>query len=166
MFQAGTAIIDSPTILQYYTARDVPLPAGLKGYVHQAFQLFNIYLKTGPDKASAQTDLVRMMLQADSSVDTFVCGDFNFIEDREDTTGTFAPPTAAFLDVWSQFKFKFSVSDVPHSSFTFFHLTADPSSPYSWASRIDRFLIPSGFFSNPLVNADVSLFSHPSNYRP
>jgi len=30
------------------------------------------------------------MLQADSSVDTFVCGDFNFIEDREDTTGTFA----------------------------------------------------------------------------
>jgi len=30
MFQAGTAIIDSPTILQYYTAIDVPLPAGSK----------------------------------------------------------------------------------------------------------------------------------------
>ena len=106
------------------------------------------------------------MLEADSSVDTFMCGDFNFIEDREDTTGTFTPPTVAFLDVWSQFKVKFSVSEVPHSSFTFFHLSADPSSMYSWASRIDRFLIPSVLFSNPLVTSEVSLFPHPSNYRP
>ena len=125
-----------------------------------------MYFKTGQGKANAQADLVRLMLEADSSVDTFVCGDFNFVEDRGDTTGNFTPPTAAFLDVWSQFKVKFAVSDVPHSSFTFFHITADPTSAHSWASRIDRFLMPSAYFSNPLVSVDVSLFSHPSNYRP
>jgi ribonuclease HI/exonuclease III len=176
MYQAGTAIIDSPAIMRYYTATDIPLHASLKGFVqlrrycsrappHQSFQLFNVYFKTGQGKASAHLDLVRRMLEADSSVDTFLCGDFNFIEDREDTTGSFTPPTAAFLDIWSQFKVKFSVSEVPHSSFTFFHIPSDPSS-YSWASRIDRFFIPSALLSNPLVSADVSLFPHPSNYRP
>jgi len=106
------------------------------------------------------------MLEADHNIDTFLCGDFNFIEDREDTTGPFTPPPASFANVWAAFKAKFSVSEVPHSSFTYFHLTSDPTSPHSRASRLDRFLIPSSLFSNPLVTTDVSIFSHPSNYRP
>ena len=175
--EAGTAIVDSPSILRYYTPADVPLPTGLKGFVqlrrysprappHQPFQLFNVYFKTGQAKASAQEDLVRLMLSADSSVDTFLCGDFNFIDDRDDTTGVFTPPPTSFSDVWSQFKAKFSVSEVPHSSFTYFHITADPLSAHSWASRLDRFFVPSSLFFNPLVTTDVSIFSHPSNYRP
>ena len=85
MHQAGTAIIDCPSILRSYTAADVPLPAGLKGFVqlrrysprappYQPFQLFNIYFKTGQGKISAHTDLVRLMLEADSSIDTFMRG--------------------------------------------------------------------------------------------
>lgn len=103
MHVAGTAIIDSPAVLRYYAPVDVTLPANLKGYVqlrryipraptHQPFQLFNVYFKTGQSKASVQEDFVRSMLGADSSIDTFVCGDFNFVESSEDTTGPFAPP--------------------------------------------------------------------------
>ena len=125
-----------------------------------------MYFKTGQNKATLQEDLVRSMLGADSSIDTFLCGDFNFVESSEDTTGPFASPPAAFLDAWANFKAKFSVSEVPHSAFTWFHLTADPTSPHSQASRLDRFLVPSSLFSNPLVTTDVSIFSHPSNYRP
>ena len=174
---SGYPCASLPSILRYYTPADVPLPTGLKGFVqlrrysprappHQPFQLFNVYFKTGQAKASAQEDLVRLMLSADSSVDTFLCGDFNFIDDRDDTTGVFTPPPTSFSDVWSQFKAKFSVSEVPHSSFTYFHITADPLSAHSWASRLDRFFVPSSLFFNPLVTTDVSIFSHPSNYRP
>ena len=108
MHVAGTAIIDSPAILRYYAPVDVPLPANLKGYVqlrrymprappHQPFQLFNVYFKTGQSKANVQEDLVRSMLSADSSIDTFVCGDFNFIESSEDTTGSFTPPPGSLF---------------------------------------------------------------------
>src|SRR6185312_2827725 len=42
----------------------------------------------------------------------------------------------------------------------------DPLSPHCRASRLDRFLVPSSILSNPLISTDVSIFPHPSNYRP
>src|SRR5579872_5202095 len=98
------------------------------------------------------------MLKADSSVDTFLCGDLNFVEDREDTTGPFTPLPASFVDAWSSLKSKFNISDVPHASNTYFHLTSDPSSPHSWASRLDRFLVP--LLSSPTPSSLLmSMFS-------
>src|SRR6185312_8639264 len=83
---AGTAILDSPTLLRFYNPVDVPLPGALRGYVqlrryepraptHQPFQLFNVYLPTGPGKHAEQEKCIRLMSMADASVDTFVCGD-------------------------------------------------------------------------------------------
>ena len=79
MHEAGTAIIDSPSILRFYDPTDVALPANLKGYVqlrrytpraapHQPFQLFNVYFKTGQGKSLVHEDLVSSMLKVEPSI--------------------------------------------------------------------------------------------------
>ena len=76
--------------------------------------------------------MLRALLTVDASVPTFVCGDMNFIE---------APcrsslPTQVFAKVWRTFKDRFRIVDVDHDAHTFFHVTKDVTSPFSWSSRV------------------------------
>ena len=112
------------------------------------------------------SSLVSAMSRVESAFPTFMCGDFNFIEHPEDSTSSSPSfPPASFLTSFSAFKSKFSLIDPPHASHTFFHLTADPSSPYCWSSRIDRFLLPSFFLDNPIVAPSISTPFHFTNFK-
>ena len=175
MHRAGTAIIDSPSLRRFYKGTDVLLPPITKGHVQlrhytplvpgrPPFQLFNFYLKSGVEW-SFNTALIKSLLTAPSISHTFVCGDFNFVEKSTDTTSANPSlPTAAFLAVWEDFKTHFSVGDVESDSHTYFHVDkADPSSPFSHTSRLDRFLAPTSLFSHPLFSPVVFTPYHNTN---
>lgn len=175
LHQAGTVIIDCPSLTKFYSGNDIVLPAVAKGYVqlrrytptdglHLPFQLFNVYFKSGHDY-TVLSDLVNSMMKADCSVPTFVCGDFNFIESPSDSSSAkpLLPP-AHFITLWNDFKAKFRLADADHDHHTFYHITSDPTSPYSWSSRLDRFLLPDSLFSHPLLSPSVSIRHHPTNF--
>jgi len=177
MQRGGTVIIDTPNILKYYSPCDIPLPPITRGYVqlrkyiplsntHKPFQLFNVYFKSKRGDFSVNSQLVSAMSSVDSSIDTFVCGDFNFIENCDDST-SLSPlfPTSSFLSIFSSFKAKFNLFDPLHDNHTFYHITDDPTSPFSWSSRIDRFLLPVSLLDNPIVSPTVSVPFHYTNLK-
>jgi hypothetical protein len=74
---AGTLIIDSPSLCKFFTGQDIPL-APTQGYIQlrrynpkdparSPFQVFNFYLKSGPDYAF-NTELVSSLLGIDCSL--------------------------------------------------------------------------------------------------
>ena len=170
--QAGTIIIDTPQIVKYFAGSDCPLPEMAQGHVqlrrytpkgpHPPFQLFNVYFKSGD--FSFNKKLIDVMSEAPNDIDTYVCGDFNFIENLTDSSSSSPSlPPAYFLDAWSKFKSTFKVFDPPHDAHTFFHITSDIFSPFSWSSRLDRFLLPLSLYDHPLITPTVSIPHHPTN---
>lgn len=178
MSTAGTLVIDTPSISQFYWGSDVPLPPCCKGYVqlrrylpknplYKPFQLFNIYLPTCSNKTFLQTQILHALLSVSSSLPSFFAGDFNFITSPEDSSNPSPSlPPAAFLSLFNSLKEYFAVSEVPHNEHTYFHITKDPTSPYSYSTRLDRFYIPSSLFHSLLSSPSASVFCHPSNFRP
>jgi hypothetical protein len=153
MMSAGTLIIDTPNVSKLYVGVDVPLPAIARGYVQmrrysprvgtgQAFQVCNVYFKSGRE-FDFNTKLIEALCLINNDIATFLCGDTNFIEFNSDissTTPLLAP--ANFLTAWEKLKSHFNLYEPPNEAHTFYHLTSDPSSPFSWSSRIDRLLVP------------------------
>ena len=129
------------------------------------FQIFNVYFKSGGD-FSFNSTLLHAMLSVDSSIPTFLCGDLNFIEDSTDTTST-TPllPPSSFISLWEALKSKFSLHDPVHHAHTFYHITSDPTSPYSWSSRLDRILSPHSLSCHPVVSPSVSIPFHHTNLK-
>ena len=177
MHSGGTAIIDTPSILKHFAPSDIPLPPVTRGFVqlrrytplstsHKPFQIFNVYFHSKRGDFSFNSLLLSAMSSADNTVDSFVCGDFNFIENEKDSS-SLSPllPPSYFLDKISAFKSKFNLFDPLHDSHTFFHVTDDPVSPFSWSSRIDRFLLPVFFLDNPALSASVSIPFHSTNLK-
>lgn len=178
MSSAGTAIIDTPSILSVYAPEDVLLPPVCKGYVqlrryiprnncYKPFQVFNVYFKTGPDKFSFQSQLLHAIISVASSIPSFFCGDFNFISSPADSSNPSPPlPPATFLSLYNDMMNVFDVIEAPHHEHTYFHITDDPTSPFSYSTRLDRFLIPAAHMHNPLFSPCVSISHHHTNYRP
>jgi exonuclease III len=178
--QAGTLIIDTPRVNKFFTGSDVSLPPAVRGHIQlrrytpkdparSPFQVFNFYLKSGSD-FSAKEKLLTSLLEArppleEGSLPTFVCGDLNFVESVDDTTSANPRlPTAEFSKVWENFKDRFGLSEVAHDAHTYFHYTADPTSPYSRSSRLDRVLVPSALASHPLFSPAVNIPHHLTNF--
>ena len=76
--KAGTLIIDTPRVTKFFTGSDVPLPLAVRGRIQlrrytpkdpsrSPFQVFNFYLKAGPDFA-ANTKLLTSLLDARPSL--------------------------------------------------------------------------------------------------
>ena len=173
---SGTLIIDCPGIRRFYQGAPVPLPAVTRGRVQlrrytplspnrSPFQLFNFYLVSGGE-FSANSGIINSLLDLDASIPTFVCGDLNFIEKTSDSTSaTPVLPTQTFLDSWEAFRTRFGLVDVDHDAHTFFHISpSDPSSRYSWSSRLDRFLAPASICSHPLFSPAVDIPHHSTNH--
>ena len=176
MSHAGTLIIDTPSIIATHEGSDVPLPPIARGRVqlrrylprsntHSPFQLFNVYFKSGGD-FSFNASLIKAISNVDRSIPTFLCGDLNFIESRDDSTSAspLLPPTS-FVNAWDTFKALFNLFDPLHTSHTFYHISNNPTSPYSWSSRLDRFLIPSSLAHNPTITPFVSIPNHHTNLK-
>jgi hypothetical protein len=174
MSSAGTLIIDTPAILRNYQPVDVALPAFAKGHVQlrrytptsphsQPFQVFNAYFKSGGDFGFNHR-LLEAMLTIDNDIDTYLCGDLNFLESPDDTTSA-SPlmPPASFAAAWSNFKLKFNLFDLPSDTHTFFHLTSNPLSPYSWSSRLDHILFPAYLASHPIITPSTTIPHHSTN---
>ena len=173
--RAGTAIIDTPGILNFYSGCDIPLPPITRGHAqlrrysplssnHPPFQVFNVYFKSGDFDFNLK--IINAISNLPNNIDTFICGDFNFIENAIDSSSTsHSLPPASFISAFNNLKAYYSLYDPPHSSHTFFHITSDASSPYSWSSRIDRFLLPLSLFNNPLITPTISIPYHSSNLR-
>jgi exonuclease III len=173
--QAGTLMIDTPRLCKLYKGADVALPPITKGHIQlrrytprdpsrPSFQLFNFYLRSGGDFAF-NNRLLSSLTSVDSGVLTFVCGDLNFVDSPSDTTSPHPGlPTAAFRESWEAFRSHFGVIEVEHDAHTYFHVTADPLSPYSHTSRLDRFLVPVSLNAHPLFTPCVSIPHHPTNF--
>jgi hypothetical protein len=174
MMSAGTLIIDTPNVSKLYVGVDVPLPAIARGYVQmrryspragtgQAFQVCNVYFKSGRE-FDFNTKLIEALCLINNDIATFLCGDTNFIEFNSDissTTPLLAP--ANFLTAWEKLKSHFNLYEPPNEAHTFYHLTSDPSSPFSWSSRIDRLLVPAILADHPAITPVVSIPSHHTN---
>ena len=197
---AGTLIIDCPGVLRFFQGESIKLPDFTRGHVQlrrytprthastrSPFQLFNFYLFSGGNKFPENTEIIKSLLTLDASVPTFVCGDFNFIENKSDSTSNDPTlPSQEFLKTWGAFKTHFGVVDVEHDAHTFFHIDRtshtppgsgdvdtkhdthidpkEPFSPYTWSSRLDRFLAPVEVCSHPLFDPVVDIHHHPSNH--
>ena len=174
---AGTVIIDTPNILKFYSPSDVTLPSIAGGFVQlrrytplsnsrKPFQLFNVYFNSKRGDFSFNSQLISAISTADNSIDTFVCGDFNFIENPNDST-SLSPlfPPSSFIDLFSSFKTKFNLFEPPHDNHTFYHITDDPVSPFSWSSRIDRILLPVALLDNPIISPSISIPFHYTNLK-
>ena len=98
-------------------------------------------------------------------VPTFVSEDLNFIEKSSNSTSSSrALPPKEFLDTWEAFKTHFGVVDVEHDAHTYFHINPlDPTSRYSWSSRLDRFLALASVCTNPLFDPVVDIPHHTTN---
>ena len=177
MERGGTVIIDTPSLSNYYKGSNVPLHPCTAGHVQlrrydsidntrRPFQLFNVYFKSGGEY-TFNGELLHAMEVADPSIDTFLCGDLNFIESPTDST-TANPhlPPMSFIEKWSSFKNKYHLFDPPHNTHTYYHITADPVSPYSRASRLDRILYPAALSDHPLLTPSVSIPHHHTNLSP
>ena len=172
---AGTAIVDTPSLRKFYEGRDVKLPDEVRGRVQlrrylpkdlarPPFQVFNLYLVSGPDYGASAV-LLRSLLTVDASVPTFVGGDMNFVEVPSDSTSSNPSlPTSEFLVAWDAFKTHFSLEEAPHDAHTHFHVTTDVLSSHSHTARLDRFLLPADAFSHPLFAPSVSIPHHPTNF--
>ena len=54
--------------------------------------------------------------------------------------------------------------DVDHDAHTYYHIMhSNPTSPYSWSSRLDRFLAPATVCTHPLFDPVVDVPHHPTN---
>jgi len=163
--RAGTVIVDTPSLSNFYTAADVVLPAIACGYVqlrrysprfssHTPFQLFNIYFKSGD--FTFNRNIINAISSFPNNVPSFVCGDFNFIENISDSSSTSPSlPPVDFLNAWNKFKIHFNLFDPTHDTHTFYHICEDLK--YTWTSRIDRFLLPLSLFNNPLITPTISI---------
>lgn len=174
MGRGGTAIIDSPSLLTFFSSADVPLPAVTAGHIQlrryhprdslrAPFQLLNVYFKSGGD-FEFNARLIDALLTTDNALPTFLCGDLNFIEATKDTTSPnpLLPPSS-FLEKWSNLRAHFHISDLDHDSHTYYHVTADPCSPYSHTSRLDRFLVPTALTEHLTITPTVDTPHHHSN---
>ena len=111
---AGTLVIDCPGVLRFFQGESVKLPDFTRGHVQlrrytprthastrSPFQLFNFYLFSGGNKFPENTEIIKSLLTLDASVPTFVCGDFNFIENKSDSTSNGPTlPSQEFLKTW------------------------------------------------------------------
>lgn len=178
MTSAGTLIIDTPSISRHYSGANVPLPLCCKGHVqlrrytpknalYNAFQILNVYLPTGKNKTALQTQIITSLLSIDPSLPSFLAGDFNFISSPDDSTNpTPTLPPAAFVALFDSLKDHLEVTEVPHNEHTHYHLTDDPTSPYSRSSRLDRVFAPSALFHSLLSTPTASIHPHHSNFSP
>jgi len=170
---AGTVIIDTPSLSNFYTGNDVGLPSFTRGHVqlrhytpcnptYPPFQLFNCYFKSGDFDFNRK--LIDAISTVPNNVTTFMCGDFNFIEkDCDSSSSSRLLPSNDFLHAWSNLKLRFNLYDPQHDSHTFFHVSEDPN--FSWTSRLDRFLFPLALFNNPLITPTVSIPHHFTNLK-
>lgn len=172
MGTAGTAILDSPHIIQHYDGTDIPAP-DLVGRVqvrryhprsprYQSFQVVNAYLHSGL-KYTDNTPILKALLNVSNEVPTFLVGDWNFVERPEDTTSAnYKTPPSYFLNLFRQVLEHFGSAELPHDHHTFFKLSEE-SLPRS--SRLDRIYIPNSVLNNPLFPPIASIFHHSSNVQ-
>ncbi len=111
--------------------------------------------------------MIEDMKGVSPSIPTFMCGDFNFIETPADSSNPDPTlPPSSFLTLFATLREFFSVKEVPHHEHTYYHITDNPTGPYSTSSRLDRLLIPSALFDNPIITPHAAVFYHRTNYRP
>ena len=110
------------------------------------FLFINLYLATGArDKIGEDQRKIKQLnplLRLPPGMRTFVCGDFNFIEDAVDTTS--ASPKNHFLstnarNVWHRVLDRFNLHEIHQPIHTFLKTVTGPEGFYS--SRLDRFYI-------------------------
>lgn len=101
-----------PSILACWTAELVKLSSILD---HATFQVFNAYFKSGGDFGFNHR-LLEAMMTVDNDIDTYLCGDLNFLECPEDTTS--ASPMPASRGSTSSTNLTFSTSRATPTPFT------------------------------------------------
>ena len=174
---AGTMIIETPAIRQFYRSESIPLPTSCNGRIqgrrflpidntHVGFQVFNFYLPSGAAQEEDRAKLLEVLLDVPNDLATFFAGDFNFIRCVDDSSST-NPSLASqpFLDLFYSVCTRFDVDEVEHQEHTYHHhCRDDPSSAYSHSARLDRFYAPSSTLHHPLHAPSVSIPAHRTNY--
>ena len=150
----GVAIILSPDILARFTTRRIGLPSSLDGRAvaveliprdlveDQAQVLVNVHIQAGDNYALKQIQIQALGQSLPVSEYMTLGGDFNFVEDKNADTSSvsrYYDPTDSFLEVWADFKVKYSLREVTQNSHTYFDLSKTLNTAGS--SRLDRIYI-------------------------
>ena len=174
---AGVMTVEGPAITDRYSVSTLPLPLALNGFVlvrryfpkdpfsgYQAFQCVNLYLYTGVGKEEKQTEMAQLLLKIPNDVPTFLCGDFNFVTQREDTSSADGLPSGKFLDLWHSVLSHLGVGEVPSQEHTRFKFCKEQHRIQS--ARLDRHYIPVSLFSVPIISPMVVTSNRKVLYPP
>jgi ribonuclease HI/exonuclease III len=172
---AGVAIVDCPSINKLYSVNTLPLPLALNGHVlarvyspkdptkgYSTFQLINCYFPTGEHKANRQLEIIKEIMKLDNRHPTFMCGDFNFVLDAQDTSAKNYAPSKEFRDRWEDLLSKFSMGEAHSDEHTWFRLSGTDTQ----SARLDRFYIPAFLHNCPVLSPLVASTHLHALYSP
>ena len=149
----GVVIIVRLKLLDYYSVLQVKLHASLQGHAlalhfspiatngDSPFTAVNCYLYTGTDRGDhfvIKGEQLKHLTSIPTQRHLFMGGDFNFLEDRADTTSSTEYHThpEKFATIWHNFKKKYGISQIHSDSHTYYKICKDANKSHS--SRLDR----------------------------
>lgn len=149
-YRAGTLIALSPRILSSYDVHQVDLGDDARGYLQLihltpkphtrqlAFYVLNVYLYTGSAKKDL-ADQLRTLLKVPRSRLLLACGDFNFVDEPDDSTSV-DPVHSITLEarqVWENVQEHLHLKEVRQDVHTY-HRRSDSKVVPDYSARLDR----------------------------
>ena len=151
LHHAGTMVLVSKKYARNFNIEELTLPAPTTGRIQAirftskahptiakaGFDLVNVYLPAG-NKAKVRLDLLSTLPLLHTIGHIFLCGDFNFTVEGQDTSNTDSSIKLNIteLDRWEKLRDRLRLREVDQTTHTHFALMEDTS--LSRSSRIDR----------------------------
>ena len=149
--KGGLLTMVRKTMEKRYSVTQTPLPGAAKGRVlalhllskeapqdpKASFNLVNVYFSSGQSDMAAKAEQIGALAKVDGSCYTVVGGDFNFVEQQADCSGSLdnSKLLGEAKVVWDREVARLRLLDVAQDAHTWFR--ASDASPSS--SRLDRF---------------------------
>jgi ribonuclease HI/exonuclease III len=149
----GVIILVRKELLLFYSIEKLKLHASMDGHAlalhfspinkhgDSPFTAVNCYLYTGTARGnhfSVKSEQLKHLNNLPTSRHFFMGGDFNFLEDRDDTTSDteYHSHTPEFASLWAKFQDKYGLSQIRSDSHTYYKICASAAKSHS--SRLDR----------------------------
>ena len=154
--KGGTVILVGSAVCWHYHIKSTPLPRGLQGVAQclhfegkqrdnlspLPFRLLNVYLATGDNHHVRRAHQIKLLRAIPNDTHLVVGGDFNFVENHEDTTNysRYHELKKGARKHWNRFIHKHNLWEVSQDIHT--NIATNTVNPQdSRTSRIDRFYI-------------------------
>ena len=164
---AGVVTLISPLLISQYSATVQPVDPSTQGHVlavllapitgeGPSVLILNLYLATGKQHAARLTNQLTAAAAVPSSDYNFMGGDFNFVENGEDTTNSPHRLPEHSREAWANLLTHFRLVEAAQPVHSFFAISSTLDNSHS--ARLDRLY-------HSFSEADLSLYQ-PTAYIP